>query len=444
MARVPDIGAGTAAVGLIEAASNLGGDSLIDRVGDVLVANTPLPLVEETIKRLGVTDKPVLRANVGLMLAAAIGTVLPGRRSLSSQVALAGAGLAAAAAGRVALNRAEVIDRDLELPVVEPLGPVTDGAEDWPNAEPLFTDPERFYQTDINLRPPAIDIAAWALAVETPGGAERITFDRLAGLGLRERDAVLACVHNRPGWDRLGQQRWTGVPLDQVLGAAGGLPDEPSRYDLVTEAVDGYSQVLPLELALERDSWVVIGMAGEPLTKGHGFPARLMTPGIVGQYNGVKWMSRLAVVPAGSEQSWWVQRRSVLGEPGWPSEPVFVKPMARIDHPANTGMPPRLPPRPVTVAAGEVQFTGTAWAPSDGVAAVDVRLDGGEWRECELAGEINADSWRRWRAELDLAPGAHEVQARCHSRSGAVQAGAPDEPFPLGSGAFHTVALTAT
>ena len=440
----PDLGVGLATVGLLEAGSNLAGGSLIDRLGDLVVASTPLPLVEETIKHLGITDKPFLRATLALQVASAIGLAIPGRRSSPAQALLAAVGLAAAAAGRARLDALERSRRGgLELPAAdEPLGEVTDGGEGWPGAEPLFTDPGRFYQTDINLRPPAIDAAGWALGIELPGGSVRLTADDLLGLKLRERDALLVCVHNRPGWDRLGQQRWTGVPIADVLTSAGTLPENAADHDLIMEAVDGYRQVLPLDLALEGRSWVVVGMDGLPLPRQHGFPARVMTPGIVGQYNGVKWLTGLQVAPRGTQRSWWEGRRSWLGEPGWPRGPVRVLPMARIDSPANPGMPPRLPPPPIRVAAGPLTVVGTAWAPPRGVAAAELRVDGGEWRQCALAREINGDSWRRWRAEVELCRGEHSLEARCHGADGSIQAGAPADPFPRGAGAYHRVCLS--
>lgn len=434
---MPNLGAGLFAVGVAEAASNVAGDSLVDRAGKVTIATTPLPVVEQTIKYLGVTDKPFLRANLALAGASLVGLALP-KQSLGRQLMLAGAGLVAAGLGRRYLDALEDdAASDFPRPVAEPLGPISDGAEQWQDAEPLVTEPERFYVTDINLRPPAIDVTTWSLKVSTPSEERHLAIEDLTGLGLQERDAALVCVHNRPGWDRLGQQRWTGVSIEEVLAAADAFPEDPGATDLVMEAADGYTQVIPLSEAIERRSWLVVGMAGRPLPRAQGYPARVMTPGLVGQYNGVKWLSALRLVPAGSEPAWWVRR-------GWPLELVEVPPMARIDHPANTGMPPRLPPPPIEVAAGQAAFVGTAWAPPHGVAAVEVRLDDGEWREVELAGEINGDSWRRWRTTIDLTAGTHHVETRCHSRSGAIQAGEPTEPFPHGSGAYHRVDLTAT
>lgn len=418
---------------------------MVDRLGAHAVAVTPLPLVEETVKRLGVSDKPLLRATVAGQLALAVGALVPGRRSAAAQAVLAGAGIAAAMLGRRRLDAIEDACRaPFALPdIADPLGRVADGAESWPGAEPLFTEPGRFYRTDINLRPPAIDAARWTLTIQMPAAAATVSLDDLLRLELRERDAALVCVHNRPGWDRLGQQRWTGAPIADVLGLAGAVPDDPEPYDLVTGAVDGYTQVLPLATALSERTWVIVGMAGEALPREHGYPARVMTPGLVGQYNGVKWLTELRLVPRGAEDAWWVRRPSWVGEPGWPRELVRVKPMARIDSPANTGMPPRFPPAPSSLASGSVPVGGTAWAPPHGVDAVEIRVDRGPWQQCELARPINGDSWRRWRTSVELAPGLRKLEARCTGADGTVQAGSPADPFPHGVGAYHQVTVHA-
>lgn len=442
----PDLGTGIAVTGLAELISNLAGHSLLDLLGSATIANTPLPIAEKTVKYLGVTDKPFLRAAVGGALAMTTGTAAPGRRRPRAQLVLALGGLLAAGIGRARLNAIERARHEsFRLPAVaDPLGEVTDGAEEWPHAEPLFTEPGRFYRTDINLRPPSISLDSWSLVVEAPGGKAELRMSDVLKMDLRERDAALVCVHNRPGWDRLGQQRWTGIPIGEVLEAAAPLPEHPEHYGLITGALDGYEQVIPLDVALQARSWLVIGMAGRALPLDNGYPARVMTPGVVGQYNGAKWLSELRVVERGSEASWWGRRRAWFGESGWPRRPVWVPPMARIDHPANTGMPPRLPPRPLRVSSGPVEFVGTAWAPPHGVEAVELRVNGGSWRECELARELNGDSWRRWRLEVEFAQGENKIESRCKGADGSVQAGFPSEPFPYGVGAYHTISVISS
>ncbi len=201
-------------------------------------------------------------------------------------------------------------------------------------------------------------------------------------------------------------------------------------------AVDGYSQVLPLDRALDDDAWVVLGMAGRALPAAHGFPARVMTPGVVGQYNGVKWLRELAITPREARTATWVAR-------GWPRETVVPPPMARIDHPGEVRMPPKLPRRPEAVPL-DPWIVGTAWAPAHGgVERVDVRVDDGPWQPAELARSLGPASWRRWRHRVQLTPGRHVVAARCIAADGTVQDPVPSPPFPDGTTGHHTVSVRA-
>ncbi len=432
---------GLAGVGLVELTASLRGTSVVDAVGSVVVDVAPLPVVEQTVRWVGAADKHLTRLGIVATGAAVAGLALERSTSAAPPRWVAGLGLLAGTAA-LARARQRLAARAAELervpPEVEPLlkAPTpSDGAEDWPGAEPFVTEPGRFYVTDINMRPPAVDLDSWRLQV----GDAAFSYADLVGLGLRHRHALLACVHNRLGWDRLGQSTWTGVPVGDVLAAADLVDHEAAGtrgLDLVMTAVDGYRQVLPLGTALEADSWVVVGMGGSALPASHGFPARVMTPGVVGQYNGVKWLARLDVVPSGSVEATGVAR-------GWPRETVWLRPMARIDSPARNGMPPRLPRRALTRPAGPTTVVGTAWHPPHGVAAVEVRVDDGPWQSAELAREVSPSSWRRWRLEVPLDAGHHTITARCVSRDGTVQEACPSAPFPDGTTGHHQVRVRA-
>ena len=163
-----------------------------------------------------------------------------------------------------------------------------------------------------------------------------------------------------------------------------------------------------------------------------GHPARVLTAGLPGQYGGPKWVTALRLRPAGSVTASWVAR-------GWPRGPVVVPLMARIDSLGTVGMPPRLPLRAVRVGSRD-GVSGVAWAPAHGgVAGVDLRVDDGPWVAAELAGDLGPDSWRRWRAPLDLPPGTHELAVRCRAGDGTVQAGTGRPPYPSGADGFHRV-----
>lgn len=419
----------------------MSGRSLVDAIGRVVVDRVPLPVVEEAVRFMGTTDKPALRANLVGGAALAAGLAAPSRTQARGPMlgVVAGAiGLAAYVSSRRHLAALES-DQDhnrKRIQVADPLPELIDGGEQWEGAEPLFTDIDRFYQTDVNLRSPLVDPATWRLdVVGLDGTRAEITLGELLELPLRERDALLICIHNRLGWDRLGHQRWTGVDLPALFEALGvELPRDPSGTDLVMEAVDGYRQVIPLSRALEASAWLVVGMGGQALTAGHGFPARVMTPGLAGQYNGPKWLHRLTLAPAGQEVATWVAR-------GWPRDEVKPPPMARIDHPGSIAMPPRIPQGAIDVG-GSVTLVGTAWAPAnDGVTDVQVRIDDGPWASAELADDLGATSWRRWRATVNVAPGTHVVSARCVAGDGTIQEEEPTPPFPDGATGHHSIRL---
>lgn len=431
-------------VGVGELAASGRRRSVVDAIGGVVVDAAPIPVVETTVRLVGATDKPLLRAGIvaSATMAAerAAASLGPGRSPRWRTVASAVVGLGAYLAGRRRLSD-DVARHDADapaIPVAEPLPAGDDGAEAWEHAAPLYTPVEQFYVTDVNLRPPVVDVSDWRLEVHGPhGGGGSLSHADLVGLGVRERDAILVCVHQRLGWDRVGHQRWAGVPVAEVLSAAGvPVPADTTAWDLAMTAVDGYSQVLPLDRALADDAWVVLGMGGRALTAAHGFPARVMTPGIVGQYNGVKWLRELAVTPRGERTATWVAR-------GWPRETVVPPPMARIDHPGEVRMPPRLPQGAVSVSRRS-WVVGTAWAPANGgVDRVDVRVDDGPWQTATMAASLGADSWRRWRLRLDVAAGRHEIAARCVAADGTVQDPVPSPPFPDGTTGHHTVTIRA-
>jgi hypothetical protein len=196
---------------------------------------------------------------------------------------------------------------------------------------------------------------------------------------------------------------------------------------VVTRAVDGFAISLPLP-GTDGEvpaGYVAVGMNGMPLTAEHGFPARVVTPGIYGQYGGVKWLTELVVTDA-ARPDYWVAR-------GWPQPPVAVRPMARIDSPAGRARCP-----------GRVEVGGVAWAPTAGLERVEVSVDGGGWQPAELAGELSPAAWRRWRFAADLAPGTHQVCARAVSRNGLVQDATPRPPFPGGASGLHAITVQVT
>lgn len=461
---------GVAALGLGEAIAATRGDSLIDTVGRALIDTAPVSVVEATVSVSGRHDKAATRLGIGAgallatlglgalparlrtPAAAAVGAgagALALRKPARSPATVAGAAasagvlavglrrpprgllgrLAWAAAGAGFFAAAKTLQNDHdrkqenEIKRVGPIGPLgvvpEDGLEGEPGLSPLVTSAHRFYVADVNLRAPRIDPQRWRLAVTgLVAHPLRLSLPELVADAV-EFDAVMVCVHNRPGEGRVGNGRWSGVPLADLLKHA--IP-EPGATRLVTKAVDGYTISLPLE-PLRSGEWpgyLVIGMNGEPLDPAHGFPARVFVPGLYGQYTGAKWLTELQLTDDSQVDYWW--RR------GWPSGPLAVTPQARID--ATT---------PDRTTAGATAIAGVAWAPPHGVEAVEIRVGEGDWRPVELGTELAPAAWRRWRTTIELAPGEHRVQARTISRSGEVQEMSERPPFPHGPTGFHTV-----
>ncbi|MFI9505253.1 molybdopterin-dependent oxidoreductase [Nocardia sp. NPDC052566] len=463
---------GVAALGVGEAIAAASGDSLIDTIGRAVTDIAPVPVVEAAVEAAGRNDKAVTRAMIGVgVVASALGLgALPDRvrtaavaaagagggalalrqatrsgtalagataaaavldaglrrrpRGLFGALVWAGAGIGLLAAARRGQREQERRQQEL-VRTVGPMGTLgvvpEDGLEDEPGLAPLVTANHRFYVADVNLRPPRIDPNRWRLAVTgMVAHPLRLSLAELADDAV-EFDAVMVCVHNRPGDGRVGNARWFGVPLANLLKHA--IP-EPGATRLVTRAVDGYTISLPVEplRSGEMAGYLVIGMNGEPLAPAHGFPARVFVPGLYGQYAGAKWLAELRLTDDSHVDYWW--RR------GWPPGPLWIPPQARIDVAA-----------PGRGAAGTATIAGVAWAPPHGVAAVEVRIDEGDWLPADLGVELAAQSWRRWRLTVPLAAGEYTVQARTTSRSGEVQDGVDHPPFPTGPGGFHTVTL---
>lgn len=348
------------------------------------------------------------------------------RRFITLAGVLGAAGAAAVAAGQTVATLSSDVTAavgKLILPTpVSPASPIPAAASiDVPDAPPFLTDPEDFYRIDTLLAPPQIDPQQWSLRIH--GLVEKevvLTMQDLLDLPLVEAHITLTCVSNPVGGDLVGNATWLGYPIRELLRQA--MPR--AEADMVlSRSFDGFTASTPIDALLdERASLLAIGMNGVPLPPEHGFPARLVVPGLYGFVSATKWVTELEVTRFDRATAYWTDR-------GWDAKaPILVA--SRIDV-----------PRPLaTVPAGDVVAAGTAWAQQRGIERVEVRLDDGDWIQAELGAEVSVDTWRQWRARLRaVGPGSHTVTVRAHDRDGNVQTAKRRDSIPNSATGHHHI-----
>jgi len=321
------------------------------------------------------------------------------------------------AGGRAASARARTV---LRRPAA-PLAPPPAGLEAaTPGISPLVTPLDRFYRIDTAIVVPDVDLDRWRLRFT--GMVDRpfsLSYDELAAMPQVEADITLCCVSNEVGGRLVGTARWQGVPLQDLLDRAGV---QPGASQLVGRSVDGFTTGFPTA-ALDdgRRALVALGMGGEPLPLRHGFPARLVVPGLYGYVSATKWLSELELTTLDGFDAYWVPR-------GWAKE-APIKTSSRIDVPR---LGQRLP-------AGRQAVAGVAWAPTRRVSRVEVQLDDGPWVQADLGPELSADTWRQWTWVWDATPGSHVLRVRALDGSGEAQDERQRPPAPNGATGFHRI-----
>jgi DMSO/TMAO reductase YedYZ molybdopterin-dependent catalytic subunit len=349
----------------------------------------------------------------------------PSRRG----VVLATGGLAAAAVTMGALGRWVTSYRlggtDIALPVAtDPAPALPEGLEaTYAGISPLRTPNADFYRVDTRLSVPAVNVDSWTLTIDGDVDQEvTLTFDELAAMRTVERDITLTCVSNEVGGPYIGSARWLGVPLADVLAKAG--IDRTKADQILSTDIDGMTISTPLDVALDgRDAMIAIGMNGEPLPRTHGFPARMVVPGLYGFVSACKWITRMTLTTYDAEQAYWTERDWAIDAP--------IKISSRIDTPK-----PLSDSKPGTVVIG-----GVAWAQGVGIEKVEVRIDGEAWRQVELGPQVSDDYWRQWYVEWDATPGQHFLACRATNKDGEVQAPVRMTPFPEGSSGLQEIAV---
>ncbi|WP_410638231.1 molybdopterin-dependent oxidoreductase [Amycolatopsis sp. lyj-346] len=290
---------------------------------------------------------------------------------------------------------------------------------------PFLTPNADFYRIDTALVVPQIRTGDWSLRVH--GMVDReVTFSYadIRNRPLVERQVTLTCVSNEVGGPLISTATWIGVDLADLLAEAGV---QAGAEQMFATSVDGWTCGTPANAALDpaRGAMLAIGMNGEPLPVEHGFPARIVIPGLYGYVSATKWVESLEFTRWDARQAYWLGR-------GW-AEQAPIKTESRIDTPSGFA----------GVTAGKVRLAGTAWAPHTGIAKVEVRLDQGPWRPATLSAEVSKDTWRMWWIELDVPKGTHQASVRATDQGGYTQTENRADPVPDGATGWHSVTLDA-
>ncbi|GLU48507.1 molybdopterin-dependent oxidoreductase [Nocardiopsis ansamitocini] len=351
------------------------------------------------------------------------------KRSPTRRFTLASAGVLVGAAGTgfvgQLMARSSAVGSDraaLKLPApASPLPPLPAGVDmKVPGLAPFSTPNRDFYRIDTALTVPSVAPDTWTLRIH--GMVDRpieIDFDTLLRRTVVESDITLTCVSNTVGGDLVGNSRWLGVSLRDLLAEAGV---QSGADQIFSTSQDGWTCGTPTETVMDgRDALLAFAMDGEPLPLEHGFPVRMVVPGLYGFVSATKWVTDIKLTRFGDDEAYWAQR-------GWAVK-APIKTMSRIDVPGSLE---RLP-------AGNVAVAGVAWAQHTGIEAVEVRADEGEWSEAELAEVPGIDTWRQWIWEWEAEPGRHTLQVRATDASGYTQTSERADPIPNGASGWHSV-----
>ncbi len=286
----------------------------------------------------------------------------------------------------------------------------------------LMTDSDSFYIADTSFPAPAIEVNSWRLKVfGLVHNCYELSWSDLLKMPLVELDATLVCVHNAIGGHRIGNARWLGLHLSTLIEKAG---IHSGAVQIVARSEDGFSVTIPLSLLEQRwPALVAIGMNGKALTHIHGFPARLLVPGVYGFSANIKWLTSLEITGV-NVPGFWEKR-------GWPSHPSWVQPQCRIDVPVNQAMLPE----------NNLWIAGIAWAPPFGIQGVEVKINEEPWQLAQLAEELAPSTWRQWKYRWQPTANEYTIQVRTTGRK-AIQIEEAAPPYPNGASGIHTIQVT--
>lgn len=396
-------------------------DPQVSAVDTAIPAGTAVLLGLATLRMLYNTADPVTD-----------GEGDPSKRNfLLGAGAVVGVAALSAGFGRALLERAKraVAGRDeVVLPSSAETLPTVPVAADFgiDGLSPILVPNDDFYRIDTALSIPRIDLQEWTLDII--GMVDRpysITYADLLDMRMVERDVTLSCVSNQVGGRLVGNARWQGVPLKEILDRA-GVSDGAEQ--LVGRSVDEFTVGFPVDAVYDgREALIAVGMNGEPLPFEHGFPARLVVAGLYGYVSATKWLSELELTKWDSFDAYWVPR-------GWSKE-APIKTQSRIDTPPNGS----------SVSPGRTTVAGVAWAPTRGISKVEVQFgEGADWVEAEVSEPLSENAWVQWKVDWDASAGRHVVSCRATDGDGNLQTSEIRPPAPDGATGWHSRAINVT
>jgi DMSO/TMAO reductase YedYZ molybdopterin-dependent catalytic subunit len=335
-----------------------------------------------------------------------------------TSVAAAGAGVG----GELLINKRFRVNPSavrLTPPVVKPKPLPKDTTLDIPGLSPFYTPNAQFYRVDTSLIIPQVSPSSWKLRIHgMVDNPMTITFDELMKMPMLEHDITLTCVSEGVGGGYIGNARWQGTLLADILRKVG---IQSGADQIVMRDVNGMTIGVATDPVMDgRTSMLAVGMNGQPLPQSHGFPVRVVVPGLYGYVSACKWVVDMEFTTFGAFSAYWVPR-------GW-SQQAPIKTESRIDVP-KVGS---------NLAAGRITIAGVAWAQHRGIEAVEVSIDG-IWYEAKLASQDTIDTWRQWYYVWNASPGTHTLMVRATDKTGHTQTAQVHGPEPNGATGYHTI-----
>ena len=337
---------------------------------------------------------------------------------------LAGGAFVAGGLGRLLLSGRGGLPVVAPIPAPGEVADLPDGAElGLEGLTPIVVPNDQFYRIDTALITPTVDIDAWTLKVT--GMVDRpitLTYRELVALPLIEQFVTIACVSNEVGGDLVGNAKWTGVRLREVLGMAGV---QAGATQLMSRSVDDFTAGMPTAWIMDpgREPMVAVKMNDQLLPKDHGFPARLIIPGLYGYVSATKWLAELELTTMEAKDGYWIPL-------GWAKEaPILTQ--SRIDLPRRGSIP-----------GGRQVIAGIAWAPDRGISRVEVQIDGGDWNKATISTPISKATWVQWKFDWEPARGEHKIMVRATDGTGKTQPMERTRPDPDGARGWHSRTVT--